>query len=237
MKACSLSRAAGLAVVVALAVGTTSAQRVEDVFPYEPKDRARVGPKPMLRVGVDGTDVRQILFRIELSQDDFDTIAYTFDQKENRQRWGYMIMGFEGPQGARFMVRDPLEDGDYDWRVSAWNGIEWIDGRITHRLTVDAVPPADVHGLSMSVDRAEGGVVLKWKPVAIDREGRPEYVAKYHVYRYELRSFFFVIRPFRIATVDVTGFVDRDPKALAAPLVFYKITAEDDAGNEPERRY
>jgi len=236
MKARTFREAAVLA-IVALAAGTASAQTVDDVFPYEPKDRARVGPKPMLRVGVDGTDVRQMFFRIELSRDDFDTIAYTFDQKENRERWGYMIMGFEGPRGARFMVAEPLEDGDYDWRVSAWNGFEWIDGKITHRLTVDAVPPADVHGLSMTVDRQGKGVALSWKPVTFDRNGAPEYVAKYHVYRYELRSFFFVIRPFRIATVESTRFVDRDPKALAAPLVFYKVTAEDDAGNEPERRY
>ena len=237
MKARSLWGAVILAVVSALAVGTTSAQVVDDVFPYEPRDRARVGPKPTLRVGVEGLDVRQMFFRIELSRDDFDTIAYTFDQKKNKERWSFMIMGFEGPQGARFLLRDPLEDGKYEWRVSAWNGIEWVDGKSTHRLTVDAVPPADVHGLSMTVDRLEKGVALSWKPVTFDRNGGPEYVAKYHVYRYTLRSFFFVIRPFRIATVADTRFVDRDPKALAAPLIFYKITAEDDAGNEPERRY
>jgi hypothetical protein len=237
MKARSLAGAAALAIAAALAVGTTSAQFVEDVFPYEPKDRARVGPKPMLRVGVDGKDVRKMFFRIELSRDDFDTIAHTFDQRENRERWGYMVMGFEGPQGARFLVRDPLEDGDYDWRVSVWNGVEWVDGKITYRLTVDAVPPADVDGLSMRFDREKGGVALEWQAVGFDRNGGPEYVAKYHIYRYELRSFFFVIRPFRIATVEEPRFVDKDPKALAAPLVFYKVTAEDDAGNEPERRY
>lgn len=237
MKTRSLQGAVVLAVVAALAVGTTSAQKVDDVFPYEPRDRARVGPKPSLRVGVEGLDVLQMYFRIELSRDDFDTIAYTFDQKESKDRWGYMIRGFEGPQGANFLVGDPLEDGEYEWRVSAWNGIEWVDGKLTHRLAVDAVPPADVDGLSMTVDRLEKGVALSWKPVTTDRNGAPEYVARYHIYRYTLRSFFFVIRPFRIATVDDTRFVDRDPKALAAPLLFYKITAEDDAGNEPERRF
>lgn len=226
-----------LAVVGVGMIGSASAQLVEDVFPYEPKDRARVGPKPMLRVGVDGTDVRKMFFRIELSRDDFDTIAYTFDQKANRGRWGYMISGFEGPQGARYLVGEPLEDGVYDWRVSAWNGVEWIDGKITYRLTVDAVPPADVEGLGMTVDHETNGVVLEWKPVTIDRNGAPEYVAKYHIYRYELRSFFFVIRPFRIATVEATKYVDRDPRAFATPLLFYKVTAEDDAGNEPDRRY
>jgi hypothetical protein len=237
MKARLSTFVAVVVVSVALTAGTTSAQFVEDVFPYEPKDRARVGPKPWLRVGVDGTDVRKMYFRIELSRDDFDTIAYTFDQKANRNRWGYMIMGFEGPQGARFLVREPLEDGVYDWRVSAWNGVEWIDGKITHRLTIDAVPPADVEGLGMKVDHEKRGVALEWDPVTIDQNGAPEYVSKYHIYRYELRSFFFVIRPFRIATVEGTEYVDRDPKAFATPLVFYKVTAEDDAGNEPDRRF
>jgi hypothetical protein len=237
MKARTLPGAVILAVVSALAVGTTSAQTVDDVFPYEPRDRARVGPRPVLRVGVEGLDVRQMFFRIELSRDDFDTIAYTFDQKKNKDWWSFVIMGFEGPQGAKFLVRDPLEDGNYRWRVSAWNGIEWVDGKSTQRLTVDAVPPADVHGLSMTVDHLQKGVALSWKPVTLDRNGSAEYVAKYHVYRYTRRSFFFVIRPFRIATVEDTRFVDLDPGALAVPLLFYKITAEDDAGNEPDRRY
>lgn len=237
MKARSLPGAVILVVVVALAVGTTYAQTVDDVFPYEPRDRARVGPKPLLRVGVEGLDVLQMFFRIELSRDDFDTIAYTFDQKKSKDRWAFMIRGFEGPQGARYLVPEPLEDGVYDWRVSAWNGIEWVDGKVTQRLTVDAVPPADVHGLSMTVDRVSNSVALSWKPVTLDRNGGSEYVAKYHVYRYTLKSFFFVVRPFQIATVEDTRFVDRDPKALAAPMVFYKITAVDDVDNEPDRRY
>jgi hypothetical protein len=237
MKARSLVGGSVLAVVSAVAIGTISAQTVDDVFPYEPIDGARVGPKPILRVGVEGLEVLQMYFRIELSRDDFDTIAYTFDQKKDPARWGYMIRGFEGPQGGRFLVREPLEDGVYDWRVAAWNGFEWVDGKTSHRLIVDAVPPADVDGLAMTVDPVEKSVSLSWEPVTTDRNGAPEYVAKYHVYRYTLRSFFFVIRPFQIATVDETRFVDRDPKALAAPLLFYKITAEDDAGNEPERRY
>jgi hypothetical protein len=220
-----------------LATGSAAAQYVEDVFPYEPDDRAVVGPKPMLRVGVEGSDVRKMRFRIELSRDEFDTIAYTFDQMEERARWGYIVAGFEGPPGARFLVAEPLDNGEYEWRASAWNGVEWIEGKTTHRLTVDAVPPADVDRLSMSVDPDDGSVTLQWDPVTLDRNGQPEYVARYHVYRYKLRSFFFVIRPFRIATVEGTSFVDHDPGAAATPLLFYKVTAEDAAGNEPERKY
>ena len=48
MKARLPAGVAILAVACALMAGTTSAQMVEDVFPYEPEDRARVGPRPML---------------------------------------------------------------------------------------------------------------------------------------------------------------------------------------------
>jgi len=81
------------------------------------------------------------------------------------------------------------------------------------------------------------GIVLEWDPVTTDQNGRPEYVEKYHIYRYIRRSFFFVVRPFEIAVTDDTSFVDRAEIALVTPLVFYKINAEDQAGNEPDRRY
>ena len=36
---------------------------------------------------------------------------------------------------------------------------------------------------------------------------------------------------------DETGYVDRAEISLVTPLVFYKVNAEDQAGNEPDRRY
>ena len=97
-------------------------------------------------------------------------------------------------------------------------------------------PPADVEGVEMTIDES-GAIHLAWDPVTTDREGRPEYVSRYHVYRYYNRSFFFVIRPFEIGVTERTEFVDASDRALNTPLVFYKITAEDEAGNEPDRRY
>ena len=46
-----------------------------------------------------------------------------------------------------------------------------------------------------------------------------------------------MIRPFQIGVTDKTTFVDRDEIALKTPLVFYKVNAEDEAGNEPDRRF
>ena len=211
------------------------AQTAADVFPLAPEDGLTVGVRPTFRIGASGTDLPKLKFRIVLSRDEFDTEAYVFDQLEDPDGWVYAALG--GEFGAMYRVKKPLEDGEYEWRAEVWNGIEWLRGDTVYRLTVDGVPPADVEGLRMEVDHDRGGVVLDWDAVTTDRNGRPEYVRLYHVYRYKRRSFFFVIRPFEIATTEDTHYVDRDPEALDTSLVFYKITAEDEAGNEPERRF
>jgi hypothetical protein len=206
------------------------------VYPLEPRSGATVGTRPRLRIGVDGADVLKMRFRIEMSRDGFDTVAYRFDQAEEPGGWAFVATGFDEP-GALYMVRSPLEDGAYEWRTYAWNGVEWVEGRTVNRLIVDGVPPADVEGVRMHFDPRRPAIVLEWDPVVTDRSGHPETVARYHVYRYYRRSFFFVIRAFHVAAVEGTYFEDTDPLALTSGLVFYKITAEDEAGNEAERRY
>lgn len=234
-------RPSGLAVVVVGAVlGPWSpavlAQTVYDVFPVEPDNGAIVGPRPRLFVGVDGDDLSRIQYRVELSRDGFDTIDYTFDQRAESNGWAFVGYGFDHP-GAMYNVREPLQDGEYEWRVSAWSGIQWITGETTYDLIVDGTPPAAVDGVRLRVDEELDAVVLDWDPVAIDAEGKPEYVAKYHVYRYFRVGPFFVIRPYQIAETRDTHYEDTDSEAVDSSIVFYKITAEDEAGNEPERRF
>jgi hypothetical protein len=225
-----------LIVAVALSIGVAAhAQVVDDVYPLEPESDQVVGPKPIFRVGVDGRDLMKMKFRIVLSQDDFDTTSYVFDWTEDAAGWVYTALGDE--YGALYRVQKPLGDGEYQWRVDAWSGLDWVEGERTSWVTVDSIPPADVDGLEMEVDRDGAGIKLSWDPVTTDQDGAPEYVTKYHVYRYTRKSFFFVIRPFEIAETEFPRYVDRDPLALDTELVFYKITAEDAAGNEPERRY
>lgn len=227
-------RRPALAALLCFAGSIAGAQTVDDVYPLEPDDGARVGPKPLLTLGVEGTDLIEMKFRIVLSADNWDTEAYVFDQIEDKSGWAYQM--YDGAYGAQFRVKKPLEDGEYEWRADAWNGVDWVEGESTYRLDVDSVPPADVSGLSMTVGD-EGEVRLEWDPVTLDQEGRPEYVETYHVYRYHRRSMFFVIRPFWIGSTEFPRYLDDDPLALDGRLVFYKITAEDAAGNEPERRF
>jgi hypothetical protein len=226
-----------LALTALVLAPAAAAQTVDDVFPLEPRDGGRCGPRGKFRIGIDGAGVLEMRFKIELSRDGFDTIAYTFDQQASPRGWAFIASKTFDRPGAVYFPQKPLDDGVYEWRTYAWNGVEWMAGKTVHRLVIDAVPPADVEGVRMRVDPEREVVVLDWDPVVLDREGRPEYVAKYHVYRYFRASFFFVIRTFHIGTVEDTHFEDTDPIAMKSKMVFYKVTAEDEAGNEADRRF
>ena len=230
-----VERRAVLLAAVLLAPGGARAQSVDRVFPLDPGDRAIVGTRPTFQLGVEGSDIGKMRFRVELSRNGFETIAHTFDQQAEPTGW--IFTALNGENGAAYRVRSPLGDGPYQWRVSAWNGTDWVPGKETRVLRVDGVPPADVGPLDMDVDPVTKGIVLEWKPVTVDREGRPESVARYKVYRYEKRSMFFSIRAFEIGETETSRFVDASRKAADMGLLFYKVTAVDEAGNEFERRY
>lgn len=221
-----------VALVLACA-GVSHAQFLEDVFPLEPEDGATSGPRIRFRIGIDGTDVMKMQFRIELSRDRFDTVAYTFDQREDPKGWGWVTHGFDD-KGGVYLNSEPLEHGAYEWKAWAWNGVDWVEGDTTFRLVVDTVPPAEVSGLRLK-RTAEGGVALTWDPVWSDENGDAETVASYHVFRYFRRAFFDTIRPNVVATVEDTRWEDADPLALAAGLVVYDVIAEDVAGNHIQR--
>lgn len=234
MRIPALVRAAAAAWVLAAATATP-AQNVEDVFPLVPADRAVVGVRPRFQIGVKGSDLGKMRFRIEISRDDFDTVAYSYDQQADKNGWAFTGLG--GEMGAMYVTREALPGGSYKWRVSAWNGIEWVVGRKTLAFTVDTVPPAEIQSLRMRWDREQEVLSFEWDPVVSDRDGGPENVVKYHIYRYTNRPPFFVVRPFRIGETQQTFFEDRGKILKNAPLLYYIVNAVDAADNEPGRRY
>jgi hypothetical protein len=224
------------AMVMALGLAApAAAQSLEASWPGEPVSGASVGPRPILSVHVEGTDVELMKFRIALSRDEFKTVAHTFDQGADANGWAWMLLGDE--HGAIYRVKEPLQDGLWEWKVWAWNGIEWVPGKHTARFTVDAVPPADVDGVSMRANRIKKSIDLRWSAVVTDQNGRPERVRKYKIYRWSKKAFFAPIRVFGIGETETTWFEDTDAKVLDYPILFYKIVAEDEAGNETGRRY
>jgi hypothetical protein len=224
-----------LAIIVTAAAFPAHGQVVDRVFPVDPPNGGSAGMRPILKIGVKGSELGKMKFRIVLSQDDFETAAYTFDQQKEAAGWAYTALG--GESGAIYRVKEALKPGKYAWKVWAWNGVEWVPGKDVFVFTVDNVPPAEVEGIRMSFDRDRGAIVLDWSPVVQDRDGRPERVAKYNVYRYERKNTFFVIRPYWIGETESTHFEDKDKKVPNSPILFYRITAVDEAGNEQDRRY
>jgi hypothetical protein len=199
------------------------------VFPLDPPHGTVTGANPVFQVGYSGIqerDLRAARFRIVLSDDHFRSNAYVFDQRDRRSGW---IPGEPGRMVYR--PRRPLRDGDYQWRVAVWNGVSWEEGQQTFNLRIDTVPPAPVEGLLLQLEPADGAVRLTWDPVALDSEGGSEFVARYHVYRYTTGPPYPVAVPLRRGSTPVPGWTD-DAVPPTSRLVLYRVTAEDEAGNE-----
>ncbi len=218
------------AVVLGLLAVDAPAQTVDAVFPVEPPDGAVVGARPRFRIGVEGTGILEMRFRIELSRDGFRTVDYAFDQLQDASGWAYVREGFDEPGGV-FLCRQPLAPGTYAWRPSAWNGVEWVVADEAFELTVDVTPPAPVEGLRVSLDRSRQKVLLDWQLVFTDADGGSERVALYHIYRYHRPSFSH-IRVHEIGSTPMPPFEDTTALDEGAPsLLFYRVAAEDEAGN------
>jgi len=203
------------------------------VFAIEPPDGAVSDANPVFQLGFEDiapAEVRRARFRITLSTDGFRSAAYVFDQRELRAGW---LPG--EPGRVYFRPRSPLADGDYEWKAAVWNGWTWDEDPAARRLRIDTVPPADVVGLRLERDARSGSLRLSWDPVVLDRDGRAEFVARYNVYRYLQGPPYPVLPALRVASGPELSWTD-DEDTNRAPLVMYRVTAEDEAGNEALRR-
>jgi hypothetical protein len=165
-----------------------------------------------------------------LSEDGFRSEAYVFDQRESKAGW---LPGESG--SVLFRPRRPLADGVYEWKVALWNGLTWNEGPAARKLRVDTVPPAPVPGLRLEWNPADSTLRLSWEPVFLDRDGGAEFVARYHVYRYTHGPPYPVVRALRVGSTPEHAWTGQET-ATEPGLVLYRVTAEDEAGNEALRR-
>ena len=171
-----------------------------------------------------------------MTRDAWKTIAYTFDQLADAAGWAVTALHDQTP-GAVYSPRQPLAGGDYEWRVATWDGLSWKESADVFRLQIDDVPPDDVDGVRMTRDAGTGCVRLTWLPVLVDREGRTERVAMYHVYRYAAKGPTHPIRPFEAGEATGLAFEDCDGASVGKSVLFYRVVAEDEAGNIPGRKF
>jgi hypothetical protein len=222
--------------IAAVALVLSGAVHGSDAYPILPEDGALSTGRVQFRIGYDGGDLLDTKFRIVLTPEAEDAEELVLDQVEEPSTWAY-VHDQDIDDGAICHLRKPLAHGVYVWRVDVWTGVDWIEGNDESTLYVDTVPPADVDGLRMEFDAARGEIVLSWDPVSTDQEGGPEYVARYHVYRYTKPPLFLIARPFRVGETDTTVFTDPDQNVVEYPILFYTIIAEDEAGNTVDRMH
>jgi len=215
------------------ACAVAAAQDSVEVFPSVPADDAVVQARPLFHVGytgLDDDDLRKARFRIHLESRSDADVSFKFDQRRRRSGWAP-----GGPGQIIYRPKRPLPDGRYEWEVAVWDGATWKAGDRRFRLRVDSVPPAPVENLTISYDSGRGVVQLDWKPVAIDVDGGAEYVARYHIYRYPRADRTPTVEPFEVAETEQTRVTLPIDTVEDEKLWFYRVTAEDLAGNEAGR--
>jgi regulation of enolase protein 1 (concanavalin A-like superfamily) len=92
-----------------------------------------------------GTDIDSdtLVYRIQMSQDNFNSIAMTFDMKTDLYGWTASL--YDSGQEARFTVdlTKPLEQGQtYQWRVQSSDGGWWSNYSAVRTIKVDMTAPA-----------------------------------------------------------------------------------------------
>ena len=57
-------------------------------------------------------------------------------------------------------------------------------------------------------------------------------LVRYHVYRFERHGSFRGVRTHEIGVVEQPRFLDTEPRSEHSEILYYRVTAEDAAGNE-----
>lgn len=219
-----------------------------DEMPASPADGENVDSMLEFYIRADGSPEKEEYYKIEVSSDfDFETIVASYNSRDDISGWVFGdLMGLEDVppelmpenyQGIHLRTRLELPDGEYFWRAfKARGGGAWepIDGELS--FYVDTTPPASVAEVDMWITE-RGELAFEWEPVINDLDGNQEAVGGYRIYRYtSTKKRYPTMTRYLIAETEYTEHVQPGALDDGHRIVFYRIQAVDEAGNEEGRR-
>ena len=117
---------------------------------------------PSFQMSAHDNDTRSLMFRIELSINNFTTVRRSFDQSNQSDGWDKA--SYKPGETATFQLQtaDRLSpDGPYQWRAFVWDGTVWSASSPVGRFRVDTkAPVARVQPLPAFTNQTD--VLLKW---------------------------------------------------------------------------
>jgi WD40 repeat protein/subtilase family serine protease len=106
-----------------------------------PADSATLDALPTFQLKATDQDINPLRFKIELSQDNFQTVAKTYDGVQSIIGWNKA--SYANDETATFVVPidDPISAGSYQWRAFAFDGRDWSGVSATRSFMLQLVQP------------------------------------------------------------------------------------------------
>lgn len=234
-----------LATTLVLPALFTPAQAYENESLEHPIDGAIVGSIFDFYIEADGEPAIEEFYRIEVALDDeFEKVVKTYDSNKKGTGWRNIrrLDGVPSRYQTRFdngvllKVRSGLDDGEYFWRASkaigagAWQPIGDVE-----EFVLDSRPPAPIQQLELQRDAA-GNLVFNWEVPGFNADGGYESVAGFRLYRYtRTLKRYPVLTKYLIAETESAGLAIPTGDDEDKRIIFYRVQAVDDVGNEAGR--
>jgi hypothetical protein len=144
-------------------------------------------------------DTADLLFyKIEISNDGFNTIYKTYNQIIDPQGWS--LMSYASGDTAQFIPPSPLPAGHYHWRAYAYDGNVWSDGWNVNNPTPSNLMEFDVTTTGIDIEEQRN--------ILISISNYPNPVKSYTTFSFSLAEKSFVsIRVFDARGIEVAAVV------------------------------
>jgi hypothetical protein len=150
-------------ITVSQAPGTN--QKPNKPVLIEPQNQAVVTGRPTFRFSASDPDGNRLRFKIEILKN--GAPFRTYDQTQDTAGWSKPDYG-SGEQ-AQFIPPTPLQAGDYQWLVYAYDGRDWSEGSEIRSFTVNN-PPTNLTMIAPD-DNASVDKRPQFKITATDPDG------------------------------------------------------------------